>query len=212
MHNTPAKKIMLRQEYAVVIICDTAWGPGEETVLLKQYDGTHPVDPFRFKLTPYGSARKLYFDKRENVKKLESSEQAIARRFSKELPGIQEEVCRAMEYWKTFRLRWEPSVDEKEGEYTCHVYVMMLTEKYHLNKLHDRAFSVPDDETPPVIQGVWSPILAVRIKEMIQWHSKGYCENHFMGHREKILVEFLKTLDEMGAENFIEDLKQQNAS
>jgi hypothetical protein len=191
MSNQQEKRHKHRSECAVVIIYD-AWG-GRFLFQLK--DGTYPIPICRNQLTPYGTGIKPEL--------AEEPEQAIERRLLKELSRhVQEEICRSMRYWKPFRLHWEESAHET---YVCHTFVMLLTKPYQLEELEYNARSGVNK------QGSLEIIKRERVEDMIKWNLAGIKlngKNHFMGHREVAILEFLKTLDQLGADGFLKKLNE----
>lgn len=119
-----SKERVVPEEMACVIIYDADGG----MYFLQQKDCTYWMEPFRHKYNFFGTGlvparREKPFD-------------ALKRKLAKEMPDAEEKITSEMRFWKQFRLPWGASI---EGEYICHVYVMIMTSKYEMMDLIDMA-------------------------------------------------------------------------
>lgn len=114
----------LPTEKSLVII----YGAGK--FLLQQKDILYR-ECFRNMFTFFGAGLKMG----------ETPEMALGKRLIKEVPGISENICAKMEYWKIFELPWGRDKDGNiiDGGYICHAYVMLTGEK-HMADLQYNAY------------------------------------------------------------------------
>lgn len=158
------KERIIPEEMAFVIIYDA----DGETFFLQQKDCTYWREPFRHKYNFFGTGlipprREQPFD-------------ALKRKLVKEMPNVAKKVTNAVRPWKKFHLPWGASL---EGEYTCHVYVMMTKNKYEMIDL------VNDAGNAGIKRGSLAHISADRVRQMV-------AHKDFMGSLHVVAAEFLK--------------------
>lgn len=171
------KKRVMPNEMACAIIYDADGG----MFFLQQKDCTYWMEPFRHKYNFFGTG--LIPERRETPL------MALRRKLTKEMPEAEKKITNEMRFWKTFHLPWGASID---GEYTCHVYVMILTNKYKMIDLID------DAGRAGTKRGSLASVSTDRIEQMIT-------HNDFMGSLHIVAKEFLREINE-GSEKFWEKL------
>jgi hypothetical protein len=164
MHN---KERVVPKEMAFVIIHDTDGG----VYLIQQKDCSYWMKPFRHKYNFFGTGL--------IPKGRETSLMALQRKLMKEVPDAEEKITSEMRFWKTFCLPWGADID---GEYTAHVYVMMMTSKY---KMIDLVYAAGGRGEK---RGSLASVSTDRIEQMIT-------HKDFMGSLHIVAEEFLKEIN-----------------
>jgi hypothetical protein len=200
---------VIRAEKAVVIIYDT-WG---KRFLMQQKDAGYPIAPFRHMYSFLGASMKLepkktpiravvteklenlsdFFGSKLKLKPEETPRQALEKRLSKELKAVHTRVAANMQYWKMLRLPYGSGID---GEYTCHVFVVMTDKR----GLDDLKYDTEGDG------GIRHGSLAVIHRQTFEHPNSGYS---FMASFDGVMREFLRELDISGVQQFLKKLKKE---